>query len=360
MKIIYFIRDISDCGGIQQTTCYGINSIIRNSKNYEISTISLYHKNKQNFFSIDSSVKNHTLFKEKIDTKKQYFKIKKRLNVLIKQINPDIIVVQGTAFASYLSADIWRRCKVIVCEHGHYDMGGKYGLHWFGKKISLKYARAIVTLTKLDAQNYIKNNKNKIVIKNIYNPCFLQKDGLVQYNLESKVIVSCGTLDNIKRFDHVVETAGIVFAKHPDWCWHIYGDGPEKNNLEKMIGEKHLENNVFLKGYETDKSIIFGDKSFMVLTSRFEGFGMVLIEAMQYHLPVISYDIKYGPKEIVNSDENGLLVESGNIELLANAVGRLIENTDKRKTMSQKAFLSLNKFDNEEITRQWLDLFKII
>lgn len=360
MKIIYFIRDISDCGGIQQTTCYGINSIIRNSKDYEIATISLYHKNKQNFFSLDSCVKNHALFKEKIDTKKQYFKIKKRLDILIKQINPDIIVVQGTAFASYLSVDVWRRCKVIVCEHGHYDMGGKFGLHWFGKKISLKYAKAIVTLTKLDAQNYIKNNKNKIIIKNIYNPCFLQKDGSVQYNLESKVIVSCGTIDNIKRFDHVVKAAEIVFAKHPDWCWYFYGDGPQKKNLEQLIEDKHLESNVFLKGYETDKSIIFGDKSFMVLTSRFEGFGMVLIEAMQYRLPVISYDIKYGPKEIVINNHNGLLVESGNIELLAKAVDELIENADKRKNMSIKANTSLNKFDSEVITKQWLDLFKVI
>lgn len=81
---------------------------------------------------------------------------------------------------------------------------------------------------------------------------------------------------------------------------------------------------------------------------------------MQYRLPVISYDIKYGPKEIVINNHNGLLVESGNIELLAKAVDKLIENADKRKNMSIKANTSLNKFDSEVITKQWLDLFKVI
>lgn len=359
MKIIYFIRDITDCGGIQQTTCHGINSIIRTSEEYDISTISLYHKSEECFFYLDPKVKKYTLFSEIIDTKKQYFQIKNRLKALLEQVSPDIIVVQGTAYANYISRGIWSRYKVIVCEHGHYYMGGKFGLHWRGKNKALKYANAIVTLTELDAQNYIANNKNGIVIKNIYNPCVFQKDYQSNYNLNSKVIVSCGTLDKIKRFDHVVATAERVFAKHSDWCWHIYGDGPEKSDLEKMIRERRLEKNVFIKGYETDKNIIYGDKSFMVLTSNFEGFGMVLVEAMQYHLPIISYSVNYGPKEIVEDGITGFLIESGNIDLLSDAVEKMIEDADKRQIMSKMAYQSLDRFDNKQITKQWIDLFEI-
>lgn len=360
MKIVYFIRDITDCGGIQQTTCHVINSIIQKTEGYDIETISLYHKNEKCFFSLESKVKKYVLFNRPINTSLQYFQIKKRLQIKVEQINPDLIVIQGTAFANYIPRNIWEKYKIIVCEHGHYYMGKKYGLHWFGKNKALKYANAIVALTKLDAQNYKENSKNKILIKNIYNPCIFQKDYVCNYNLSSKMIVSCGTLDNIKRFDHVVLTAEIVFAKHPDWCWFIYGDGPEKNNLIKMIRERKLENNIFIKGYEANKNIIYGDKAFIVITSRFEGFGMVLIEAMQYHLPIISYKVNYGPKEIVADGVNGFLVEPGNIEFIIDCVEKLIEDVDKRQKMSEMAYKSLERFDNEEITKQWIDLFEMV
>lgn len=358
MKIVYFIRDMTDCGGIQQTTCHVINSIIKKT-DYEIATISLYHKNKVCFFELNTKVKKYILFDEKVNTRKQYFQIKHRLKILLKQINPNIIVVQGTAFANYISRSIWSKCKVIVCEHGHFYMGGKFGLHWVGKRKSLKYAKAIVTLTELDARNYRNNNKKGVVIRNIYNPCVFQKNYKCKYNLDSKVIVSCGTLDKIKRFDHVIAAAEKVFVKYPDWCWYIYGAGAERTNLETMIKEHQLENNVFIKGYETDKNVIYGDKSFFVLTSCFEGFGMVLIEAMQYCLPIISYDVNYGPKEIVENGKNGILIESGNIELLSSAVVKLIENVNDRENMSKLAYQSLNKFNEMQITKQWINLFEM-
>lgn len=359
MKITYFVRDITDCGGIQQTTCHGINSIIRKKEEYDISTISLYHKNVECFFKLNSKVKNFVLFNEKIDTKKQYYKIKQRLKVLLEQENPDIIVVQGIAFANYLSKKMWDKFKVIVCEHGHYHMGRKFGLHWFGVNKTLKNANAIVTLTELDAKNYRKSNKNGVLIQTIYNPCVFQEDYYCEYDLNSRIIVSCGTLDKIKRFDHVVLAAERIFSKYPDWCWYIYGDGSERIGLEKTIKERRLEKKVFIKGYETNKNVIYGDKSFMVLTSSFEGFGMVLVEAMQYHLPIISYDVNYGPKEIVEDGINGFLVESGNIELLSDAVEKMIKDIDKRQIMSKMAYQSLDRFDNEQITKQWIDLFEM-
>ena len=360
MKIVYFIRDITDCGGIQQTTCYGINSLLEKSKEYNITTISLYHKNIRSFFNLNASVVKYALFNDEINTKKQFLQIKKRLLIIMERLNPDIIVVQGTALANYLSKYMWTKCKIIICEHGHYNMGRKFGLHWFGKKKALQYANAIVTLTELDAKNYRMHNKKNIVIKSIYNPCVFQNGYHSEYNLDSRVIVSCGTLDKIKRFDHVVATAEIIFSRHSDWRWYIYGDGPEKNTLQKMIKTKHLEKNVFLKGYETNKNIIYEDKAFFVLTSSFEGFGMVLVEAMQHYLPVISYDVKYGPKEIIEDGMNGFLVESGNIKLLSSAVERMIQDTKIRQIMSKNAFESLNRFDTEQITEQWIALFKLV
>lgn len=360
MKIVYFIRDITDCGGIQQTTCHGINSIIKKTKDYDISIVSLYHKNKDCFFELRQEVKQYALFNSNVDTKKQYFEIRKRLKKVLQQIKPDIIVVQGVAFANYIPKEIWRGCKTVVCEHGHFYMGNKYGLHWFGKKKSLKYASAIITLTEFDALNYKKNNTKKIIIQRIYNPCVFQKNYHSEYDINSRTIVSCGTLDKIKRFDHAILAAEKVFAKYPNWRWYIYGDGFQRKELERMILERKLEKNVFFKGYENDKNIIYGDKSFMVLTSSFEGFGMVLIEAMQYHLPLISYDINYGPKEIVENNVNGYLVDSGDVNALSLNIEKMIENQEQRMMMSRKAYESLDKFNNEKITEQWIKLFDTV
>lgn len=359
MNIAYFLRDISDCGGIQQTTCYEINSILNNS-NHKISIISLYHKNRNNFFELDKNAKKYCLFADYVDTKKNFINIKKRVNSLLNQINPHIVIIQGIAFANFISQDNWRKYKVIVCEHGHFYMGKKFGLHWFGQKISLKKAKAIITLTDFDKINYEKHNQNGILIKKIFNPCVFQTNYHGNYNKSSKTIISCGTLDEIKRFDHVIISSEIIFAKHPDWKWFIYGDGPERRKLEQLIYEKKLQDNVFLKGYEYDKNIIYGDKSFMVLTSSFEGFGMVLIEAMQYYLPIISYNVNYGPREIVENNINGFLIEDGNIDLLSKTIEYMIENEEKRQKMSMNAFQSLDRFDSETITNQWLSLFDLL
>ncbi len=360
MKIVYFIRDISDCGGIQQTTCHIINSLMDACRGYDISIVSLYNKNHKSFFELNSKVKNYVLFERVVDTRIQYFQIKSRLNSLLLKISPDIIVVQGIAYSNYITKKIWSLYKVIVCEHGHYYMGGRFGLHWFGKKIALKNAGAVVTLTSLDKYNYDANNRKGIIIKTIYNPCVLKNDCCIQYNINSKTIVSCGSLDKLKRFDHIILSAEKVLKKHPDWCFNIYGDGPERLHLEELISEHKLENKVFIKGYENNKDIIYGDKSFFIMTSLFEGFGMVLLEATQYKLPLISYDINYGPKEIIENGVNGYLVESGNIDLLSEKISEFIDNADKRRIMSNMAYISLNRFDERNITNQWIELFEAL
>lgn len=360
MKILYFLRDITDCGGIQRTTGLIINSMLKRKEDYQICTVSLYHKYVKPFFYLDSSIENYSLFDKVVDTRKQFIKIKRRCAEVMESKDPDIIVVQGTAFSNYIPNYVWKKCKVIVCEHGHFYMGEKYGLHWFGKRKALKRARSIVTLTSLDADNYKKYNARQIPVINIYNPCIDQQSLEINYDSTSKIIVSCGTLDTIKRFDHVIETAKQVFKKYPDWEWYIFGDGKQRDSLQRMIEDYNLQNKIILKGYEQSKSVIYGNKAFLVLTSKFEGFGMVLIEAMQFRLPVISYDINYGPREIVKNGENGYLVSNGDTNELAQTVEEFISDVEMRKRLSDGACKSLENFSIEKITNQWIDLFESI
>lgn len=359
MIITYFLLDISDCGGIQQTTCLMINSLLKIRPDYKITTVSLKHKYDKTFFEINSEVANYALFDRPVNTRWEKSNIRQRLTELLNKIVPDILIVQGTAYTLFVPKTICKTCKVIVCEHGHYKMGKIFGLHWWGTRKALKYADAIITLTDLDANNFKQKDKRGIVIKRIYNPiCFFKQNHL--YDSSSKTIVCCGTLSTLKRFDHAILAAKIVKESYPDWKWVIYGDGSERTSLQKLINNNSLQDNVALKGYEKDKSVIYDGKALLVLTSKFEGFGMVLIEAMQYGIPIVSYDVPYGPKEIIQNDLNGKLVKNGNVTALAEAIKVLITNIDVRTQMSNNCLLLLGKFSIDRITEEWIELFEQI
>lgn len=358
MKIIYFLRDITDCGGIQQTTCNNINSLLVKNQNYVIKTVSLYHSFSKPFFDLDERVQNIALFNNQINQYLSFFSIKKQLKKILSEQGYDLLIVQGTAFSIFLPKGAWNK-KVIVCEHGHYGMGTSFGIHAFGKRKALRKASAIVTLTSADKDVYLSHNKSSIIVKNIPN-CFLPLDFEPSYNSESKIIISVGRLDNIKQFNQAIEAAKIVFAQCPDWKWEIYGDGPNKCSLLMQIEESGLTGKVVLCGHQEDKKIVFNNKSFLVLTSKFEGFGMVLLEALQYKLPVISYDVRFGPKEIVQDGINGYLTPANDVQKLAETVSRMINDKEQRVLLAQNTEKTIERFSKERVVEEWIELFETI
>lgn len=358
MHLVYFLRDISDCGGIQQTTLSNIHSFNLLNNGINVSVISLYNKFEEPFFAIDAHFTNITLFEKPIDARKEYRIVKKKLNQVLNQLDYDCLIVQGTAYASFINKRLWKKNCVVVCEHGYYNLGVFGGLHWFGKISSLLHANAIVTLTKADANLYKRRNFRRIFITNISNP--IESIPANHYDRNSKKIVSCGSLVKNKNFDDVIAAAKIVFDLVKDWSWHIYGDGPELRHLQQLIEESGLSDKVYLHGYEIDKDIIYKDKGLFVLTSDFEGFGMVLVEALSYSIPVIAYDVKFGPREIIEEGINGCLINAGNINELSNKVLYLIQNDSLRAEMAINSFISAQDYYPNQIVREWLDLFNFL
>lgn len=159
--------------------------------------------------------------------------------------------------------------------------------------------------------------------------------------------------------DMLLEAWKLTHERHPDWRLTIVGGGEEKEQRERQIVALGLESSVELLPPTPQIIQEYFDSSIYVLSSRYEGFGMVLLEAMSCGLPTIAFDCKCGPKDIITDKKDGLLVETGNLVKLADAICRLIENPDLCLRMGKEAAETIReKFNPNKIMTQWDQLFK--
>ena len=212
----------------------------------------------------------------------------------------------------------------------------------------------VVVLTKSDKSRYDENlSKEQTII--ISNPVIVPE--YFHSKLDNKQAIAMGRIQYQKGFDTLTDVFEIVHKKHPDWIVNIYGDGNYKDKIEKYIKQKGLEDVVVLKGRTTDVFSVMRNSSFFILSSRFEGFGMVIAEAMTQGLPAISFDCPTGPSDIIQTNVNGILVENQNIQAMADAICYMIENPNERKRMGKNAVEIVKQFSGDIIVNKWLDLF---
>ena len=180
-----------------------------------------------------------------------------------------------------------------------------------------------------------------------------------QSNLENKQVIAVGRYMPQKGFDRLIDAWKIVSQKHPDWVLKIYGDGM-RDKLQEQINRLNIKQSCVLEHSVSDIVEKYCESSIFTLSSRFEGFGMVIIEAMACGVPPVSFDCPCGPKDIIEDKKNGLLVPNGDVLTLADKICFLIENKDIRKTMGNEAKKSVQKFQIDRIASQWKNLFENI
>jgi glycosyltransferase involved in cell wall biosynthesis len=162
-----------------------------------------------------------------------------------------------------------------------------------------------------------------------------------------------GRLVKQKGFDFLLQAFARCKDIHPEWSLVILGEGEERNDLESMREALGLEGRVEFRGRVKEPATILRQADLFVMSSRFEGFPLALIEAMACGLPVISTDCPTGPSEIIRNEIDGLLITPNNVEVLANAMDRLMANQSERNILGARAVGVVERFGVEQVMNMW-------
>ncbi|QFT85203.1 putative poly(glycerol-phosphate) alpha-glucosyltransferase [Halomonas sp. THAF12] len=160
--------------------------------------------------------------------------------------------------------------------------------------------------------------------------------------------------ENQKRIDHAIRAFALVLKANSEATLEVYGEGEKKNELEELISSLGVADNVFLRGYARSPKNILHEAGCLILSSEYEGFGLAVGESLACGTPVVAYECKYGPSDMIEDGVNGYLVESGNVDALSIKIKKILELPfDDFAAMSENAKISMSSFSKEKFVNSW-------
>lgn len=383
MKILYITIGIWN-EGISNTLIQRLNYLCEHT-DFKLHIVSEYGYQKAMLDKLNPKVETHQLNLNSHLSKKRlpffgYFSIKrdikKEYQVFIDQLNPDIITTFDleSHYREIIPFIKTEAMKIIEIrgsnlgsrEAGRYKRQQNIEKRKKAKLHPLQYFRisniklhnsydAAIVLTKEDKadRTYLK-----LPVFQFYNS-FQITESPTNFKKRENNIIGVGRLGVDKNFRDLILAVSKIKDELKDWKVQIYGEGDQRNNLEKLIKNENLEDTVVLKGNVLNMSEVYNNSKLLVSTSLSEGFGRTILEALIYKIPVIAYNCKCGPKEIINEGVNGYLIDFS-AEQLAEKILELTSDSEKLEFFSSHCHNEIDRFDFNKIMNEWIEFYQNI
>ena len=372
MKILYQIHSTYNPGGMERVLLNKVRYFVE-EKGWDVTVVTTDQHGRLPFYPFPEGVKmidlgvNYSEDNGKPFLKKLLGFLKrrrlheKRFKALLEQIRPDVVdcfypgecsFVPGLKDGSKKMMEL-HQSKLF---HHQYNRTGLMGLAdkvraRMDERLVRKFDRFVV-LTEEDAKMWgempnirvIPNAANFIAQK--YSDC------------SEKRVIAVGRLDYQKSFDRLILVWEKVHEKMQDWRLDIFGQGEWKDMLQGMIDERGLQDVVRINAPTKNIGKEYSESSMLVMSSHYEGFPMVMIEAMACGLPAVCFDFKCGPRDIIVEGENGVIVPDGDIEGLAEAMMTLMEDDELRKRMGEEAKKVVETYSEKKVMSKWMKLYE--
>lgn len=337
LKILFVIQNFSDLAGSQRVVAELSNALCANFQ-MDIA----YRGNECPAYSVNKKVRLLS-----IDCSQFLFPFKVKSLIQSNDYEFILIHTMNKLTVSLLLAGV-RHKKLYSLEHISHSNNSF--LIKALKKLFYCNLTGIVCLTNRDTNYYLNIHPNVRTIPN-FSPYSIKPTT----TSGEPIVLAIGTLDNRKGFDRLLHVWKKVEQEDSQYVLHIYGEGPEKEKLQSLIKRLGL-NRVFLKGRTTNPERAYSTASFFVMSSRYEGLPMVLIEAQTHGLPIIAFDCPFGPKEVITDGVDGFLIPDDNIRFFAEKLLMLMKDKSKRERFSKTALQNAQRFNKDKIVEQWSNL----
>lgn len=346
MKIILFAQGLWNRAGIERMTVALANALCEYHE-VTIAVIEVFDREQCPYELYD---------KVKVVSFNSYFKgfnIKniKSLRKVVKHIRPDVVITVATPLVRISYPALWgMKLRNIAWEHFNLYAGSKIGGYW--KLLSTRLVEKTIVLCKDDEDNFKKKGAPRVMM--IPNFSDMHKNHPTDF--KNKIAIAVGRHAEQKGFDLLLKAW--AKANVQDWKLKIVGSGSLMQQNIQLSHELGVSDSVIFMESTTDIVREYQNASCFILSSRYEGFGLVLIEARQLGLPAISFDCPTGPREIIRDGIDGFLVENGNIDALAEKITEVlaIDNLSIYGAAARED--AINRFGYENVIKQWLYLIE--
>lgn len=353
MKLLYLTPKINAEGGLERVLCLKAN-YLTNHFNHDVTIVTQNNGNDHPFYAIDDKIKlvDIDLSGNRVQFVSKYLKEIKRI---IETINPDVIVIVDSIYKAFLVSLVAKNKRLIYeCHNSIYVQQSQQNTKWISKftigfnRFGAKRMTNFVALSKDSLNEW--QLPNGVIIPN---PNWLITDS--KADLKSKKILMIARHSYEKGLDRFFSIWKEVVKRHPDWQVEIVGKEVEHSDYKKTVDAMGISATVIFTKPTQQIETKYLESSIYVMTSRYEAFPMVLIEAMSCGLPVIAYDCPCGPRAIINN-ENGFLIENGNQDQFIIQLEKLMYSYELREKIGTNAKESVKNYEIDSIMKQWNDL----